>query len=350
MKRTANIAKAFLVLAIMTLTYSCELETEDVKQKFEILESINENTILDATKIYVAESAVQVHGILTIPAGTIIKFKPATRIDVHTDGAIVAQGTSAKPIIFTSIKDDLIGGDTNEDEAASAPAPKDWGCITNWSDNSIFTHCHFFYGGGFGDHTATLDIINCQSIVTYCTFGYNYGGKLDDNTSGALSLNEADIESTVNNNTFYGNDIPLTIDVNFSLDSTNVFHKPDNVSLKNKYNGVFVIHSANNNNVLWQENEVPFVICYHMGIESTSTLTLRPDVVIKMYPATRIDLKNGGTFNHNGAIITSFKDDACLGDTNGDGTLTTPSVGDWVGINLGYGNYLTGSNIKYATH
>lgn len=349
MKQTAYFFKTLLVLGIMTLTYSCEEEKEDPTAS-EILESISVNTTLDATKIYVVESAVQVNATLTIPAGTIIKFKQGMRIDVHADGSVLAQGTELKPIIFTSIKDDFFGGDTNGDEADSAPAPKDWGCITNWGNNSVFTYCHFYFGGGFGDHTATLDITNSKVIVAYCTFAFNYGGELNDNTNGALSLKQADIESTVNNNTFFGNDIPMSIDVNFSLDSTNVFHNPDNLIVKNKYNGIFVDAYSNDNAVVWEENEVPFVMIGHMGIESTASLTLNSDVVLKMYPDTRIDINGGGVLNHNGAIITSFKDDFYLGDTNGDNTLTSPAAGDWVGINLGYGNYMTGSNIKYSDH
>ena len=31
-------------------------------------------------------------------------------------------------------------------------------------------------------------------------------------------------------------------------------------------------------------------------------------------------------------VLTSYKDDTAHGDTNGDGTATTPSFGDWVGV------------------
>jgi len=352
MKLTSYFSKTLLVLGIMTLTYSCEEEKEngDVTTDSEILESVSVNTILDATKIYVVESAVQVNASLTIPAGTIIKFKQDSRIDVHAGGFILAQGTLLKPIIFTSIKDDLFGGDTNGDKSNSAPAPKDWGCITNWSDNSVFSYCHFYYGGGFGDHTATLDISGCLTNVTYCTFGFNFGGELDDNTNGALCIKEAKLASAINNNTFYGNDIPMCIDVNFNMDTTNVFHMPGNINIKNKYNGIFVDHYSSTNDVVWEENEVPFVLISNMGIEDGASLTLNTDVVLKMFLDTRIDILETGVLNHNEAIITSFRDDAVLGDTNGDNNLTVPVAGDWVGINLGYGNYITGSNIKYSTY
>jgi len=350
MKTMIFFLKALLVLGFMALIFSCEKDESSTtaNSNIDTLEAISVNTTLDAAKLYIALDAVQVNATLTIPAGTIIKFTQSGRMDVGANGSIQAIGTEQKPIIFTSIKDDTRGGDTNGDNTSTTPAPKDWGAVTNFGNNSTFTYCHFYYGGNWGDHTATLEIKWCMSTVTHCTFAYNYGGLLSDNTNGALCVKEAEIETVVNSNVFYANDIPLTIDVNMSLDETNIFHNPANTTVKNKYNGIFVDSYTNNSAVVWTENEVPYVMISHMGIESTASLTLNSDVVLKMYPGTRIDIYEGGTLTHNGAIITSFKDDAYLGDTNGDGSLTLPAAGDWVGINLGYGNYMTGTNIKYS--
>lgn len=351
MKKLALFIEGLLMVGLIVLANSCEKEvTEQKSSNIDTLEAVSVNTTLDAAKIYLAINAVQVNATLTIPAGTIIKFTQNGRIDVSANGSIQAIGTEEKPIIFTSIKDDARGGDTNGDNTSTTPAAKDWGAVTSYGNGSTFTYCQFYYGGNWGDHTNTLEIKWCTATVTHCTFAYNYGGLLSDNTNGALCIKEADYASTVNNNIFYGNDIPMSIDVNMSLDATNIFHKPTDITIKNKYNGVFVDSYTNNSAVVWEENEVPFVMITNMGIESTASLTLNSDVVLKMYPNTRIDIASGGTLNHNGAIITSFKDDTHLGDTNGDTNITSPAVGDWVGINLGYGNYMTGTNILYATH
>jgi hypothetical protein len=347
MKLTTCFFKTILVLGFVTLMYSCEEEEPDVILATEFLTSVNEHTVLDATKLYVVEGVVSVHATLVIPAGTIIKFKPSCRIDVHADGSVLAQGTALLPIVFTSYKDDIHGGDTNGDGTLSTPAPKDWIAVTNWGNDSKFTFCEFYFGGS---SSSTLYIINSRATVTNCTFGFNYGGTLSSKTEGALCLTGADIESTINNNVFYGNSIPMTIDVNMSLDSTNIFHNPDEIAIGNKYNGIFVVHSGINNAVVWGENEVPYVINNIFGINTASSLTLRSDVVLKMVAGSRIDIHEGGVLNHNGAIITSVKDDSYLGDTNGDGNLTSPAVGDWIGIPMGYGNYMTGSNILYAAH
>ena len=41
-------------------------------------------------------------------------------------GTLAALGTYAKPIVFTSFKDDSVAGDTNGDSGVSAPAASDW--------------------------------------------------------------------------------------------------------------------------------------------------------------------------------------------------------------------------------
>lgn len=61
---------------------------------------------------------------LTINPGVVLKFS-SNRIDVY-EGAINAVGTPSEKIIFTSIKDDSRGGDTNIDGNGTAPTPGNW--------------------------------------------------------------------------------------------------------------------------------------------------------------------------------------------------------------------------------
>jgi hypothetical protein len=62
-----------------------------------------------------------------------------------------------------------------------------------------------------------------------------------------------------------------------------------------------------------------------------ASLTLGDTVVVKFTPDSTIN-HYGNIFSGTNVFFTSYKDDDYKGDTNGDGSLTTPMDGDWNGI------------------
>jgi hypothetical protein len=114
--------------------------------------TISANTTLDASKVYKLVGFVYVaSGVtLTIPAGTVIRGDQVSKgtLVVTRGGKVMAEGTAAKPIVFTSNK------------AVGDRAPGDWGgvIILGKSLNNIPTGTGLIEGGltePFGNHGGT---------------------------------------------------------------------------------------------------------------------------------------------------------------------------------------------------
>lgn len=81
-----------------------------------------------------------------------------------------------------------------------------------------------------------------------------------------------------------------------------------------------------------------------------AVLTIEPGVIIKLTGNGGIDIQGSGKIiangtNDNRIVFTSIADDSYCGDTNGDGTATTPQKGDWINLYLNGG---TGNSFKYC--
>ncbi|MBN2778036.1 MAG: hypothetical protein JXR36_10345 [Bacteroidales bacterium] len=335
---------------------SCDpVEPPSTENVVEVTSDITSATIWTADKVYViSKPDFAVESDLTIEAGTVIKFKPNYLfMTIYGQGKIIANGTSSAPIVFTSYKDDTNGGDTNGDDGNTIPAAGDWASIDlNGSTGSVFTNCKFLYGGNGTTPTSTLNLSAAASAtIDKCTFAYNTGGKNGNFYVGALHADNASNSTILTNNTFYNNELPLTIAAEIDIDNSNSFSYNGS---GNTYNGIFVSGNINKN-TSWSEDEVAFVITSdNMNVEIGKVLTLGNNVILKFVEGSTLNLLSGESslVNHDGTGVfyTSIKDDDLLGDTNGDGTLTSPGIADWTGIfldqwkSVGYADW---SNIRY---
>ena len=107
---------------------------------------------LNGNTVWMGNRVIRVTGDVTVPSGTtltvmpgaVVKFDEGMSLTVNGGGTLNAIGTRAQPIVFTSVKDDEHGGDTNGDGDATAAQPGDWNKIEVYG-TANFDHAKVFY-------------------------------------------------------------------------------------------------------------------------------------------------------------------------------------------------------------
>ncbi len=109
---------------------------------------------------------------------------------------------------------------------------------------------------------------------------------------------------------------------------------------------------------IWTLANSPYWVQANLVIQSGATLTIESGVVVKIDDVINVDVKAGGILNALGEnplpqriIFTSSRDDSINADTNGDANATSPSAGNWQGVQFfGASNgRLNGVNIYYGS-
>lgn len=307
-------------------------------------------TTWDSCHIYVISvNQISVKSELIIQPGTVIKFKENVgdnAILVSASGKITAEGTSARPIVFTSYRDDEHGGDNNGDGTVTKPARKDWGGIILNNNNCKFKYCQFLYGGEGPDAQAgqpTLEFSYNYGVVDHCTFAH-CGGETGYAGYGVVDARYAESPNlVVTNCIFYDNIKPLFLSPHNSVDNSNIFHNPADASVKNQLNGIFFTSTSNEatTDVSWLEDEVPFVLTGSTYVGNGKKIILAANVIVKVatLPSigyNKISIREGSSsiqgYSLPGVVFTSYLDDSRGGDTNGDGNASSAAAGDWYGI------------------
>jgi parallel beta-helix repeat protein len=272
---------------------------------------------------------------LNILPDVIIKFANFSQ-GITADGTLNAEGTPTKPIIFTSLKDDTSGGDTNNDGIVSMPNSEDWPSVSVASNNTMLKYCEFKYGGSAssgGDGKGGLRV-SANATIENCLFFKNRKGLVVlDNSKPA-----------VKNCTFKEN---LRTPVSRMLGAEPLLESC--TFLNNQYDAVG-LEPADFNGYTGQYEIAPLALSGLNGwayfIQSLEKIDLKPGAQLRIKPGVIIKtapFSNGlsvsGTLAAEGTkdnpiVFTSYKDDYWGGDSNKDGTSTQPGFDDWPGILL----------------
>ncbi|MBS2098338.1 right-handed parallel beta-helix repeat-containing protein [Carboxylicivirga linearis] len=295
---------------------------------------LNGDMTLDTVAVpYVFTRAfyVQAAAALTIRAGNTIKFNNSS---IYVRGALIADGSDTDMIYFTSYQNDNLGGDTNNDGAATPPAAGNWGSI-RFEDSSVDAECSISYADfSFGGRSnrAPVWIQNASPSIENCNFENNYiGAYIEFNSSPSFRFNTIGSSSLV----------PFAL----TLDATPTFTDNSFSFSDNTYDAIGIISSTMTASANLPQRDVTgipnvtYLLLGSVTIPEGITLTINPGVVIKGYSQSHLIIVKGalvadGGDENNIITFTSVRDDNFGNpqDTNKDGTQTVPAIANWGGI------------------
>ncbi len=322
---------------------------------------------------YILENVVSVSAstTLTIEAGVVVKGRNGGAGKLEVYGSLVAQGTSEAPVYFTSLLDDSVGGDTGSNGITTG-AMKDWkGIYFGSGSHGNLDHVVVRYAGYVGAGTqsgienqgGSVVLVNSSISDNYLRGINNRGGSISvtgsiiENHAYGLYGDDGEISvrnSIIRNNTIAGLDV-------YGVDSLTLVGNTFSSNQKTGRVGVATafIHSGNASSDItnrgfeltgtitsdstWQAGDLPIIIPNSniVWVSASSTLRIDPSAVIKFGSSAQIIVQgrliSAGTAGSK-IHFTSLKDDSLGGDTNNNGSVTSPSTMDWNGIEFRSGS------------